>query len=186
MMEDEGKATRRPEGTQADEQWKNGGRKDSFLMPAINFARRLSMKLTGSRDVNLGRKRARRTPKPIVAETKPGRRKSIFDPSGSLGVGARMSIDLDTGVVLLDDNGQSGGLLEEGLMRLRALLRLPPKDPSEIKEKEPVRLQELEPPRRYRPNSLAQLSRETGFTREEIKRLYRGFKTECPTGILSE
>ena len=28
-------------------------------------------------------------------------RKSIFDPSGSLGVGARMSIDLDTGVVTL-------------------------------------------------------------------------------------
>ena len=85
----------------------------------------------------MGRKRARRTPKPIVAETKPGRRwkfslkisdnilvkmmniesivkknsywlrklylprKSIFDPSGSLGVGARMSIDLDTGVVTL-------------------------------------------------------------------------------------
>ena len=94
------------------------------------------------------RKRARRTPKPIISETKPGRRcerddnsagvdadtlanvslkvmfcpvmnicslnwvdamkrtvltskvivrKSIFDPHGSLG--ARMSIDLDTGVV---------------------------------------------------------------------------------------
>merc|ERR1712130_508033 len=110
--------------------------------------------------------------------------KSIFDPRNALG--ARMSIDLDTGVVLLDEDEPNGGLLEEGMKRVRALLRLHPKDPPERKEKEPVRLQELEPPRRYRPHSLAQLSRETGFTRDEIKRLYRGFKTECPTGILSE
>ena len=63
---------------------------------------------------------------------------------------------------------------------------------------EPLRLQELEPPRRYRPESLAQLCTETGwlegclmikfatcrFTPSEMKRLYRGFKTECPTGVL--
>jgi len=212
MMEEGGRPARRPEGTQvrvsifeerdslgsenltvnefadtsleADEEEKNVDRKDSFLMPAINFARRLSMKITGSRDVNLVRKRARRTPKPNITEAKPGRRKSIFDPRNSLG--ARMSINLDTGVVLLDEEPPNGGLLEEGMKRVRALLRLHPKDPPERTEKEPVRLQELEPPRRYRPHSLAQLSRETGFTRDEIKRLYRGFKTECPTGILSE
>ena len=88
-----------PLHSQAEDQNKNVDRKDSFLMPAINFARRLSMKITGSRgenvimhkkkisqqhdllkldlhrtDVNMGRKRARRTPKPISAETKPGRR----------------------------------------------------------------------------------------------------------------
>ena len=37
------------DNVQADEEKKSVDRKDSFLMPAINFARRLSMKITGSR-----------------------------------------------------------------------------------------------------------------------------------------
>ena len=42
-----------PLHSQAEDQNKNVDRKDSFLMPAINFARRLSMKITGSRGENV-------------------------------------------------------------------------------------------------------------------------------------
>ena len=42
-----------PLHSQAEDQNKNVDRKDSFLMPAINFARRLSMKITGSRGHNV-------------------------------------------------------------------------------------------------------------------------------------
>ncbi|XP_063891705.1 Kv channel-interacting protein 4 [Helicoverpa armigera] len=37
---------------------------------------------------------------------------------------------------------------------------------------------------RYRPDSIAALRRATRFT--ELKRLYRGFKAECPTGVVKE
>ncbi|GBP19179.1 Calsenilin [Eumeta japonica] len=39
---------------------------------------------------------------------------------------------------------------------------------------------------RYRPDSLAALRRQTRFTEPELKRLYRGFKAECPTGVVRE
>ena len=48
------------------------------------------------------------------------------------------------------------------------------------------RLQELCAPHRHRPASLETLVQETGFTREQIKSMYRGFKSECPSGILTE
>ncbi|XP_017792809.1 PREDICTED: uncharacterized protein LOC108574693 [Habropoda laboriosa] len=39
---------------------------------------------------------------------------------------------------------------------------------------------------RYRPDSLASLCRATRFSEAELKRIYRGFKAECPTGVVRE
>ncbi|XP_023325415.1 calsenilin isoform X2 [Eurytemora carolleeae] len=47
-------------------------------------------------------------------------------------------------------------------------------------------LQELLQPTRYKPNDLEQISLETKFTKNEVKFLYRAFKTECPNGIIDE
>uniref|UniRef100_A0A6P7FMW5 Kv channel-interacting protein 4-like isoform X1 n=1 Tax=Diabrotica virgifera virgifera TaxID=50390 RepID=A0A6P7FMW5_DIAVI len=47
-------------------------------------------------------------------------------------------------------------------------------------------LEDLETPPRYRPDSLEALCRATRFTEAEIKRIYRGFKAECPTGVVKE
>lgn len=47
-------------------------------------------------------------------------------------------------------------------------------------------LEDLETPPRYRPDSLAALCRATRFTEAELKRIYRGFKAECPTGVVKE
>ncbi|ALC49302.1 CG5890 [Drosophila busckii] len=47
-------------------------------------------------------------------------------------------------------------------------------------------LEEFETPARYRPDSLSALSRATRFSEDEIKRIYRGFKAECPTGVVKE
>lgn len=47
-------------------------------------------------------------------------------------------------------------------------------------------LEDLELPHRYRPENLQMLCDETGFSVVEMKRIYRGFKTECPTGLITE
>nr|CAD7589522.1 unnamed protein product [Timema genevievae] len=47
-------------------------------------------------------------------------------------------------------------------------------------------LEDLETPPRYRPDSLESLCRATRFTEAELKRIYRGFKAECPTGVVKE
>ncbi|VVC96355.1 unnamed protein product [Leptidea sinapis] len=39
---------------------------------------------------------------------------------------------------------------------------------------------------RYRPDSIAALRKLTRFSEPELKRLYRGFKAECPTGVVRE
>jgi Kv channel-interacting protein len=47
-------------------------------------------------------------------------------------------------------------------------------------------LEELEAPQRYRPDSLAQICKTTKFSEPEIKRMYRGFKSHCPNGMVKE
>lgn len=47
-------------------------------------------------------------------------------------------------------------------------------------------LEDLETPPRYRPDSLEALCKATRFSEAEIKRIYRGFKAECPTGVVRE
>jgi len=39
---------------------------------------------------------------------------------------------------------------------------------------------------RYRPEDLDKLARTTKFSRKEIQLIYRGFKQECPTGLVDE
>ncbi|XP_056645855.1 Kv channel-interacting protein 1-like [Diorhabda sublineata] len=39
---------------------------------------------------------------------------------------------------------------------------------------------------RYRPEELHKLASKTKFTRKEIQLMYRGFKQECPTGMVDE
>ncbi|XP_014248448.1 Kv channel-interacting protein 1-like [Cimex lectularius] len=41
-------------------------------------------------------------------------------------------------------------------------------------------------PPRARPDSLKSLTKATRFTEQEIKRIYRGFKSECPSGLVKE
>jgi len=47
-------------------------------------------------------------------------------------------------------------------------------------------MEEVTLPQRYRPDNLTSLCEATGFSSSEIKRIYRGFKTECPTGLVTE
>ena len=48
------------------------------------------------------------------------------------------------------------------------------------------RLLELLKPTRYKPVTVDQMARDTNFTKDEVKSLYRAFKQECPTAILDE
>lgn len=41
-------------------------------------------------------------------------------------------------------------------------------------------------PVRYYPESLSALCKETRFSESEIKRMYRSFKAQCPTGFICE
>merc|ERR1712038_1758109 len=41
-------------------------------------------------------------------------------------------------------------------------------------------------PSRYKPNDLEQMAKDTRFTKEEVRYLYRAFKQECPNGIVDE
>ncbi|KAF6199501.1 hypothetical protein GE061_007527 [Apolygus lucorum] len=50
---------------------------------------------------------------------------------------------------------------------------------AEAEEGEPV-------PPRARPDSLRSLTKATRFTEQELKRIYRGFKAECPSGLVRE
>lgn len=47
-------------------------------------------------------------------------------------------------------------------------------------------LDDVESPPRYRPESVKSLCRLTRFSEKEIKRIYRGFKAECPSGVVQE
>ncbi|XP_014849448.1 PREDICTED: calsenilin-like isoform X4 [Poecilia mexicana] len=39
---------------------------------------------------------------------------------------------------------------------------------------------------RHQPEGLDQLQAQTKFTRKELQSLYRGFKNECPSGLVDE
>lgn len=55
----------------------------------------------------------------------------------------------------------------------------------EEKKKKPLTLDILQPSR-YKPNDLEQMAKDTRFTKEEVRYLYRAFKQECPNGIVDE
>ena len=54
--------------------------------------------------------------------------------------------------------------------------------PSYLAEEE----EEIILPERYYPESVQALCRATKFSEDEIKRMYRGFKAQCPTGYIRE
>lgn len=39
---------------------------------------------------------------------------------------------------------------------------------------------------RYKPRPIEELVKATRFTKKEIQLMYRGFKQECPSGIVNE
>jgi len=47
-------------------------------------------------------------------------------------------------------------------------------------------LEDLEIPLKYRPRDFHSTCQATGFSPASLRRLYRGFKTECPTGLMTE
>jgi hypothetical protein len=49
-----------------------------------------------------------------------------------------------------------------------------------------TKVRELLQPVRFKPSSVEEISRETTFTKSEVKFLYRSFKQECPNGIIDE
>uniref|UniRef100_A0A182MRG9 Uncharacterized protein n=1 Tax=Anopheles culicifacies TaxID=139723 RepID=A0A182MRG9_9DIPT len=55
-----------------------------------------------------------------------------------------------------------------------------------VKFRNDCELEEIVSPPKYRPESIAALCEATRFTEAEIKRIYRGFKAECPAGIIRE
>ncbi|XP_058821796.1 Kv channel-interacting protein 4-like isoform X1 [Topomyia yanbarensis] len=59
-------------------------------------------------------------------------------------------------------------------------------DGEESEEFENCELEEIVTLPKYRPESIAALCEATRFTEAEIKRIYRGFKAECPAGIIRE
>ncbi|XP_065342372.1 Kv channel-interacting protein 4 isoform X3 [Cloeon dipterum] len=58
--------------------------------------------------------------------------------------------------------------------------------PSSESNSEYSELEELEAPPSYRPDSLEALCKATRFSEPELKRIYRGFKAECPSGVVRE
>jgi len=156
------------------EEERSTSRKDSILVPALDFARRMSMKLTGGAgrlakapsmpEVTPVRRRARRAPRQREEE-RLGRRKSLFEPVGSRK--AQLSIDIDKGVVLLREEKPQGlGLLTQGLRRLAQLVGFPlPEEDLQQAETEPVCVQQVDAPRRYRPVDIAELCAATGWVK---------------------
>ncbi|XP_037090444.1 Kv channel-interacting protein 1-like [Pollicipes pollicipes] len=47
-------------------------------------------------------------------------------------------------------------------------------------------LEEFEGDQRYHPRDVISLSADTHFSPHEVKRIYRGFKVECPMGVVDE
>jgi len=85
-----------------------------------------------------------------------------------------------------EDDDNEGKTKKHGnpLVRLvLGLLKITKKQ--EEKKKKHVTLDILQPSR-YKPNDLEQMAKDTRFTKEEVRYLYRAFKQECPNGIVDE
>jgi len=83
-----------------------------------------------------------------------------------------------------DDNEGKSKKHGNPLVRLvLGLLKITKKQ--EEKKKKNVTLDILQPSR-YKPNDLEQMAKDTRFTKEEVRYLYRAFKQECPNGIVDE
>jgi len=78
-------------------------------------------------------------------------------------------------------------LLCDGWRQFQLMIGAKPEEIITVEDiiKEPI-FEDLDVPHRYRPENLQLLCDATGFSVVEMKRIYRGFKTECPTGLITE
>jgi len=163
-----------------DEEETETKRKDSNF---VTFARRMSCMVLGEKDPRQ-RKRSRRSPNPVLRSG--GRRRSLK----SLDSGHKLRLDLTTGCLIVKrKKSYFSNIWDLGVRCMKSLLGLPTTDPKAEAEREDVStMQQLQDlcPSRHRPASVLSLSTKTGFTNNQIRRLYRGFKSECPSGILTE
>lgn len=153
---------------------------------------------SGNRSSPAIRKPLQAPPTPTVG----GRRASRSDPEGGGVVDTPyINQQLQSGNAL-DDKSTTGQklqrtpqnikaaivrLIESGWQQIQLILGTSKEEEAapEVIIKEPV-LDELELPHRYRPDNIQLLCDATGFNIDEMKRIYRGFKTECPTGLITE
>ncbi|XP_018008004.1 uncharacterized protein LOC108665723 [Hyalella azteca] len=68
----------------------------------------------------------------------------------------------------------------------RRLLRIIKEAWTGVKFGSGIEMEEMEQERRYRPEPLTRLCRDTRFSKSQIQRLYRSFKEFCPTGVVTE
>jgi len=55
-----------------------------------------------------------------------------------------------------------------------------------VRNSEQPEYEDLEIPQKYRPRDIQSMCQITGFSPASLRRLYRGFKNECPTGLMTE
>ena len=67
---------------------------------------------------------------------------------------------------------------------VRMVLGIFQKKEPEIRSKEAVL--EMLQPSRYKPNDLEEMAKDTKYSKDEVKFLYRAFKQECPNGIIDK
>lgn len=111
------------------------------------------------------------------------RTKSMRRPNGA----PTLAVDVEKGVIVRKPNINT--MFLNGYRRFLLMLGFD-NGPLEINKTEvvvePIVNEELEAPQRYRPENLDSLCQATGFSNQEMKRMYRGFKTECPQGLVTE
>lgn len=161
----------------------------SFLEPVLDLGRRLSTRFNGTRDFNQTRRRARRSRKESTAPTLGNNQVPVPGLHGP----RQLSVDIDKGVVILEvpDKTNQGtmwkflshysGVLRKyfGMNKVEAEARV--RANSGIDHLMSIHLTQ-----NHRPRSIEDLCHVTKFNKTEVKHLYRIFKTECPTGILTE
>lgn len=154
----------------------------SFLEPAIDLARRLSVRFNGPRDFNQQRRRARRV----------GKMSMISRPQDTIVSGERnMSIDIDKGVVILEvpEKNNQGSLwrfLNHFSGVVKKYFGINATESTARARANSDQIMSLHLMQCHRPSSIQDLCETTKFSQSEIKHLYRIFKTECPTGVLTE
>jgi len=110
------------------------------------------------------------------------RNRSIRRPNGT-----QLAVDVEKGVIVARKQNNINTIIQNGYRRFLVMLGFEnqkPVAPTEV-ETEPI-IEEFEPPQRYRPDNISSLCEATGFTVHEMKRMYRGFKSECPQGLVTE
>lgn len=124
-------------------------------------------------------------------------RRLVLDTSGNIVTKKQDSSDdqkgdVETGEGLIGKpektvKDQVFGIISNGWRQFQIMIGAKPEEVITVQEiiKEPI-LEDLDLPHRYRPENLQLLCDATGFSVVEMKRIYRGFKTECPTGLITE